>query len=231
MTREAVAGSRGIGVNGDKAGLAAEEPLSPREALALVESQRDRVNQSLQVNVALVHGALGVAWLAGFGIFYFTFGHGAGKSPEVPVWVAVVVIGVVNIVALMAGLGQTLRRGRGIEGRSWDAMRMYLWAWPLAYAGVYAADAGLQYQGLPERLAPLLWTGSAAAVTGVMCLAGGLFFRDKIHYTLGAWVLVTTAASMFAGVPGNFAVLALAGGGGFLIATWRYIVISRPARE
>ena len=211
---------------GDGTRLVDDEPLTPDEALALVEDQRHRVNRSLQVNVVLVHGALGVAWLAGFGIFYFTFGHGAGKSPAVPAWVAVVVIAVVNAIALMAGLGQTLRRGRGIEGRSWDAMRMYLWAWPLAYAGVYAADAGLQYQGLPERLAPLLWPGSAAAVTGVMCLAGGLFFRDKIHYALGAWLLITTAASMFAGVPANFAVLALAGGGGFLVATWRYAMIS-----
>ncbi len=210
-------------------GLNEEEPLSAREALAVVEDQRHRVSRSLQVNVALVHGALGVAWLAGFGITYFAFGHGAGRSPAVPVWVAVVVIGVVNAVALMAGLGQTIRRGRGIEGRSWDAMRMYLWAWPLAYAGVYAADAGLQYQGLPERLAPLLWPGSAAGVTGVMCLAGGLFFRDKIHYSLGAWLLITTAASMFAGVPGNFAVLALAGGSGFLVATWRYVKIRTGA--
>ncbi len=218
-------------VPGDGTRLADEEPLSPHEALALVEDQRHRVNRSLQVNVALVHGALGVAWLAGFGIFYFASGTGTGKTPEVPAWVAVVVIAVVNAVALMAGVGQTIRRGRGIEGRSWDAMRMYLWAWPLAYAGVYAADAGLQYQGLPERLAPLLWPGSAAGVTGVMCLAGGLFFRDKIHYSLGAWLLITTAASIFAGVPGNFAVLALAGGTGFLVATWRYAAISRRARE
>ena len=217
-------------VPGDGTRLADEEPLSPHEALALVEDQRRRVNRSLQVNVALVHGALGVAWLAGFGIFYFASGtSGGGRTPEVPVWVAVVVIAVVNAVALMAGVGQTIRRSRGIEGRSWDAMRMYLWAWPLAYAGVYAADAGLQYQGLPERLAPLLWPGSAAGVTGVMFLAGGLFFRDKIHYSLGAWLLITTAASMFAGVPGNFAVLALAGGAGFLIATWRYAAISRRA--
>jgi ABC-type uncharacterized transport system permease subunit len=61
--------------------------------------------------------------------------------------------------------------------------------------------------------------------------AGGLFFRDKTHYTLGAWLLITTAASMFAGVPADFAVLALAGGSGFLAATWRYAMISRRACE
>jgi hypothetical protein len=224
MDRERLGGD---GVDGNKAGLAAGEPLSPREALAVVEDQRHRVNRSLQVNVALVHGAIGVAWLAGFGITYFTYSSGVGRAPQVPAWAALTVIAVVNAGVLLAGLGQTLRRGRGIEGRSTDAMRMYLWAWPLAYAGVFAADAGLQYQGLPARLAVLLWPGSAAAVTGVMCLAGGLFFRDKIHYSVGAWLLIVTAASMFAGVPGNCAVLALAGSAGFGVATWRYVLIRR----
>lgn len=214
-------------MSGDKAGLAAGEPLSAREALSAVEDQRHRVDRSLQVNVALVHGALGVAWLAGFGITYATFRHGTGWVPQVPAWAALTVIAVVNVIALLAGLGQTLRRGRGIKGRSADAMRMYLWAWPLAYAGTFSADAGLQYQGLPVRFADLLWPGSAAAVTGLMCLAGGLFFRDKIHYSVGAWLLAVTAASMFAGVPGNFAVLALAGSAGFAIATWRYALIRR----
>jgi hypothetical protein len=226
-------------VNGDKAGLAAGEPLSsreplaagealsPREALAVVEDQRHRVDRSLQVNVALVHGALTLAWLAGFGVTYFTYSHGTGRAPHVPPWAALTVIAVVNAISLMAGLGQTLRRGRGIEGRSAGAMRMYLWAWPLAFGGVFAADAGLQYQGLPVQLAELLWPASAAVVTGVMCLTGGLFFRDKIHYSVGAWLLIVAAASMFAGVPGNFAVLALAGGAGFGIATWRYALIRR----
>ena len=220
-------------MNGEKAGLAAGEPLSPEEALspdealAVVADQRHRVNLSLQVNVALMHGALGVAWLAGFGVTYFAFGHGPAKAPVVPVWAEVTVIAVVNVIAVMAGFGQTIRRGRGIAGRSIDAMRMYMWAWPLAYAGIFTADGGLQSQGLPTRLAPLLWPGSAAAVTGVLFLAGGLFFRDKIHYSVGAWLLITAAASMYVGVPGNFAVLALAGGAGFGIATWRYALIRR----
>ena len=209
--------------------LADEEPLSPQEALAIVADQQHAVDRSLQVNVALMHGVIGAAWLIGFGVAYLAFGP--GKADPAVAWTAAAVIAVANAIAAAAGLGQTMRRGRGIEGRSWDAMRMYLWAWPVAFAGGYAADAGLQYQGLPERLVPLLWPGTAAGVCGLMYLAGGLFFRDKIHYALGAWILLVTAASMFAGVPGNFAVLALAGSAGFLVATWRYARIREQARD
>lgn len=216
---------------GDGIRLAGEEPLSPRDALAVVEDQRHRVDRSLHVNVALMHGVLGAAWLVGFGITYFAFGSGDGKSQDVPFWLVAAVIAVANAAMVMAGIGQSIRRGRGIEGSSRSAMRMYMWAWPLALAGAYAVDAGLSYQGLPGRLAPLLWPGTAAGVSGILYLAGGLFFQDKVHYSLGAWILLVTAASMFAGVPGNFAVLALAGGGGFLAATWRYAMISRRACE
>lgn len=34
----------------------------------------------------------------------------------------------------------------------------------------------------------------------------------------GVWVLVTDAVSVFAGTPANYVVLAVAGGGGFLVA-------------
>lgn len=47
-------------------------------------------------------------------------------------------------------------------------------------------------------------------------------FRDPVHYGLGIWMLAVAASSVFAGVPGNFAVLALAGGGGFLVAAVPY---------
>jgi hypothetical protein len=40
--------------------------------------------------------------------------------------------------------------------------------------------------------------------------------------TVGVWMLLVGAASVFAGAPANFAVLALAGGGGFLVAAARY---------
>jgi len=43
-------------------------------------------------------------------------------------------------------------------------------------------------------------------------------------------MLVSGAASVFAGVPGNFAVVALAGGGGLLLAAGYFVLRqSRPA--
>jgi hypothetical protein len=42
------------------------------------------------------------------------------------------------------------------------------------------------------------------------------------------WMLIVGAASVFAGAPGNFAVLSLAGGGGFLAAAALYAWHWRP---
>jgi hypothetical protein len=95
---------------------------------------------------------------------------------------------------------------------------MYGWSWLLAFAGLFAIDLALGQHGLPSHLAPLLWTGSSLLVVGLLYLAGGMLWCDRLQYGLGVWVLVTGAASVAAGVPDNFAVLSLAGGGGFLIA-------------
>ena len=73
----------------------------------------------------------------------------------------------------------------------------------------------------------LLWSGSALLLVGVLYLAGGALFQDRFQYGLGLWMLVSGAASVYAGVPGNFAVVSLAGGGGlFLAAT--YFVLRHP---
>jgi hypothetical protein len=100
---------------------------------------------------------------------------------------------------------------------------MYGWSWLLASVGLFALDLALEHQGLPSGLAPLLWSGSSLLAVGLLYLAGGMLWDDRLQYGLGVWVLVTGAGSVAAGVPGNFAVLSLAGGGGFLVAA----VVSR----
>ena len=67
-------------------------------------------------------------------------------------------------------------------------------------------------------------------VAGVLYLAGGALFADRVQYGLGAWMLAVGAGSVQAGWPANFAVLALAGGGGFLAAAGFIVARGRRAR-
>ncbi len=75
-----------------------------------------------------------------------------------------------------------------------------------------------------------MWSGSLLVLVGVLFLAGATLHRDRVQYGLGAWMLLTGAGSVFAGVPGNFAVLSLAGGGGLLAAAGYFTLQRRTAR-
>jgi hypothetical protein len=195
-----------------------ETLLSPGDALALVEAQSDKVSRRLHADVVAILAVWGVTWLVGFGLAYFA----STKNAPVPWWLAGTVIGILSLAAFAVSFGQPIRRGRGIEGESRQVMLMYLWAWPLTFAGLYALDLGLVQEGLPARLSYLLWPGTAVVAVGVLYLGTGFLYRDLVPYGLGTWMLVTGAASVFAGHPGNFAVLSLAGGGGFLVAAVPY---------
>ena len=200
-----------------------DAPMSARDALEVLETQRDRVSRSLRVDIVVVLGAWGVTWLAGFGLSYLA----SVAHPDVSWWVAGTVIGVLGAAALAVSFGLPIRQGRGIAGPSRRVSSMYMWSWALAFGAVAAINTGLASQGLPARLTPLTWTGTSALAVGLMFLGGGFLFRDRIHYGLGGWILVTGAASVFAGFPGNFAVLSLAGGGGMLAAAVPYALARR----
>jgi len=200
-----------------------DAPMSPRDALALLETQRDRVSRRLRTDIVAVLAGWGLTWLAGFGLAYLA----SGSSPVVSWWVAGPVIGVLGAAALTVSFGLPIWQGRGIAGPSRQVTSMYMWAWALAFGAVAAINAGLASQGLPARLTPLTWTGTSALAVGALFLGAGFLFRDQIHYALGGWILVTGVASVFAGFPGNFAVLSLAGGGGMLAAAVPYALSRR----
>ena len=161
-------------------------------------------------------GAWGVAWLAGFGAIYLASARGPG--PVLPTWAAGVVLGVLFAVAVLVSVGEGVRRRRGVEGPSRTISAMYGWSWALALAALVAVNMGLIHEALPTDLRPLVWSGSSLLVVGLLYRAAGIVRRDRIQYGLGAWTLITGAGSVSAGAPANFAVLSLAGGGGFLVA-------------
>jgi hypothetical protein len=194
----------------------AGEDRSPQELLELIRTQHDHAARDLYVAPAAILASWGVAWALGFGAFYLASPR--ARWHVLPLWVAAVILVTLSVAAVAVVITQMARRGRGVQGPSRTAGARYGWSWALAFAGVFALNIGLSQHGLPASLAPLLWPGSAAVVAGVLYLAGGMLFSDRVQYGLGAWMLAVGAGSVQAGWPANFAVLALAGGGGFLVA-------------
>jgi hypothetical protein len=205
-----------IGSGSDPRLMVDVEGFSPEKSLAVIEAQHLEAIRSLRVDPVPILGMWGLAWLGGFGAFYLASPDGPG--PYLATWAAGLVLGVLFAAAVAVSVQQGVWRSRGVEGPSRQVGAMYGWSWPLAFAGLYGVNLGLIHQGLPTGVAPLLWSGSSLLVVGLLYLAGGMIWTDRVQYGLGAWTLVVGAASVSAGVPGNFAVLSLAGGGGFLVA-------------
>lgn len=213
----------------DSLSTATDRDLSPADSLALIDTQHDETLRRLRVDPVPIVGAWGLAWLAGFGAVYLASSDGPG--PYLPAWAASVLLVVLFSGAIVLSVGEGVRGGRGVEGPSRRVGAMYGWSWALALAGLFAVNRGLAHQGLPADLRPLVWSGTSLLVVGLLYLATGIVWRDPVQYGLGAWTLLVGAGSVSAGVPANFAVLSLAGGGGFLVAAVLLHARRRPSRR
>jgi len=202
-----------------------DHPLSAGESLALIERQEQEVRQRLGVNVALFYGPWGVAYLLGFGSIFLTYPSAA--PVRLPGAMAAVTTGVLFAGAIVVSIVTGTRSGRGVRGPSRMVGAMFGWAWTLGFGALAAVNIGVTRLGLPDDAVTLLWSGSSLLLVGVLYLAGGALWQDTFQYGLGVWMLVTGAGSVFAGVPGNFAVVSLAGGGGLLL-TAGYFALRRP---
>jgi hypothetical protein len=203
-----------------------DHALSAGESLALIERQHREARRRLGVNVALFYGPWGAAYLLGFGSIFLTY---PSASPlRIPGGMAAVITGVLFVTAFVVSVVNGTRAGRGVRGPSRVVGAMYGWSWTLGFCALSAVNVGVSRQGLPDDAATLLWSGSSLLLVGVLYLAGGALWQDRFQYGFGVWMLVTAAVSVLAGVPGNFAVLALAGGGGLLLTAGYFTL--RPPR-
>jgi hypothetical protein len=193
-----------------------EQLLSAGESLALIERQHAEAQRDLGMNPALIYGLWGAAYLFGFGAVYLTYP--TVLSVRLPGAVAGVIIGTLFVAATVTSIVVGVRSGRGLRGPSRAAGAMYGWSWTLGFCTLAAVNNGVARRGLPDDAVTLLWSGSSLLLVGVLYLAAGAIFQDRFQYGLGVWMLVSSACSVFAGVPGNFAIVSLAGGGGLLLA-------------
>lgn len=195
--------------------------LSAEETLAVIEEQRYRVGRDLAPDPVLLYVTWGLAWVLGFTAFYLVM----SGAVDTPWWAAGIVFFALILVAMVVTTVRTARAASGVRGVSAQVGAMYGWSWALGFAALSAVNAGLIGTGLSGDQIAMLWSSTPLLLVGVLYLAGGALWRDPVQYGLGAWVLATGSVSVFAGVPGNYLALAIAGGGGFLVAAawfgWR----------
>jgi hypothetical protein len=204
-----------------------DEPLSAEESLNLIDRQNRRTRRELGGGPARMLAAWAFAWIAGWGFTYF-----ATRSATVPGWVG----GVVVAVLFAAAIGYTAyigaRAGRGIRGPSRTIGAMYGYSWALASIGLTVVDIRItNFGSLSSDQVSLLWSGTWLLLTGVLYLAGGMVWQDKLMYGLGAWMIVSAALSVLVGFPANFLVLAGCGGGGFLLGAIVYFAREKTGRR
>jgi hypothetical protein len=214
-------------MTGDDTGARLDEdsPLSAEESLALIERQEPVIHRQLGVNVALFYGPWG------------------GLPARLRIGVLDLPIRCSFAVAGRCGRGDhrraVRRRRRRVRGerdagrtrgpRSVPGGRGDVW---LGLDPGFLRPGRGQHRGnqagSTRRCSDTVVVGKLPAAGRVLYHAGGALWQDRFQYGLGVWMLVTGAGSVLAGVPGNFAVLALAGGGGLLLTAGYFTL--RPPR-
>lgn len=202
-------------------------PMSAEESLNLIAQQHRRMRRELGGGPARMLAAWALAWLLGWGFTYVAVQPGV----PIPGWVGGVLVAVLFVAAMGYTTYSSIRSGRGIRGPSRTVGAMYGYGWALGSIGLMVVDMRITLFGsLSSDQVSLLWSGTWLLLTGVMYLAGGMVWQDKLMYGLGAWMIVSSAASVLVGFPANFLVLALCGGGGFLLGSIVYFLRERGAR-
>lgn len=197
----------------------AGEPLSAGASLGLIEREQHKLCRRRGTVAALICGSWGAAYLLGFGAVYLASSTSAGRGAQAAAAGLAVAL-FVGAAVTTVGLGR--RAVSGIRGPSREVDVLYGSAWLLGFAAAGAINVGMSRLGLSADAVTLLSTADNVLVVGVLYLASGALLRDRLQYGLGLWMLVTAAVSVPAGAPANFAVLALAGGGGLLAAAGCY---------
>lgn len=193
-----------------------EQPLSPQDSLALINAHQGARARRGNLDAALLTGIWGFAYLISWGSFYLNAKDG------LPMPVAGILTGALIVGSIVFSAWFGIRSSKGVRGPSQVAAAMYGWTWTLGFLGLVAVNVGLQNKGLTSDQVTLLWSGSVLLLVGVLYLLGGAMSHSWPQYVLGGWMLISGAGSVYAGVPGNYLVLALAGGGGFLIQSVYY---------
>lgn len=187
-------------------------PDDPAALLALIAAERERTRRRTAPSFALIGSAWGVAWLAGYLTLFLS------ADGPVPADWAFGVFSALLVVAVVITAVHTTRRAAGIRGDSATVGAMYGITWFVAFLAAGLLFAGAVRAGAGDAVMAVLTNGVSCIIVGLLYMAGGALWREWPMFGLGAWVALVAGAVALLGTPAAYLVMALAGGGGFLVA-------------
>jgi hypothetical protein len=192
-------------------------PLDPAESLALIERERAEAERRLTPDPRLLLWPWGIAWLIGFTVYFLRFGPDGRIFVRFPDWLPLVLLLALMIAAgIVTGITGA-RAGRWVSGPSSSQGAMYGISWSIAFAGMATVLARVS-DYLPEPQVNLLWAGVMVGLTGALHMAGGAIYNDRSLFILGAVISLVNIVGVIAGPGWHSLILAVAGGGGMLVA-------------
>lgn len=186
--------------------------LDPAETLRMIRQQQEAARDATEPDGRLLFGVWGLAWLVGY-LALWTTARDTG-SPER--WAGWVLAGCI-VGAMAFTIVHSVTRTAGTRGASARTGAMYGWTWFLAFTAFGVLIGAMGDAGAPPEVMAIAANGFACLVVGLMYIAGGLLFDENRMSAVGAWMLVTACLAAFAGMPNTYLVMAVAGGGGFLV--------------
>lgn len=191
----------------------ADAPLDPAAARAIIDAQRSRVRAQAYTDDRLLFAVWAVAWGIGYSVLWATWGGTADGNP----WWAWAVFGALIVGGVVTTIAHALRRMSGMGGVSRRTGRYYGWSWFVAFAAAQVLIGGVASAGLPPETVTVLANGVSALIVGTLYMAGGALWQDRAQFVIGVWMALVAGAATVAGLPGTYAVMALAGGGGMAV--------------
>jgi hypothetical protein len=187
-------------------------PADPAESLRLIARERAAAGRRLTPDPRLLLWPWGLAWLIGFGVYFLRFGPDGRVFVAMPGFVPLnVLLGLITLAVVGA------RASRQISGPSSRQGAMYGFTWSVAFIGMAVLLSRIS-DLLPVPDANLLWAGAMVALTGVLHMAGGAIWNDRILYVLGLSISVVNMVGILAGPGWHALIVAVFGGGGMLVA-------------
>ena len=160
--------------------------------------------------------AFGSAWLVGYGAL--ALDSGSDPVLDLPGFLPSALLGMGLVIALAVTGVLTARTQKHVKGAAAVPGMMLGAGWVVGFGALFLLITSLEAHTGDHRVGTVMWATGSALIVGMLYLMGGAIGRDPHQYTLGCYLALVGGAAVFPGLNGMYAVLAIAGGAGYLVA-------------